>query len=188
MKKLAIAGKSKSGKDTTAKEIKNALTGYNVEINSFADPIKKICSIMFPQVPQQHLFGASELRESPIEGLNVTVRTVLTEVGKLGRQYDKNCWLSAAIKKFDRGDVHDVSVGIISDLRFKNEMKALKEGGFLIARVYREGLTSTSTDISELDLDDVGDEEFDFIIHNDKDIDHLRHQIEPILSWISQRD
>jgi hypothetical protein len=234
MIKLALAGKSKSGKDTTAQLIKELATKeldptVVVRNYSFASPIKQICKIMFPNVPDEHLYGPSELRESfvfppPLQptllgcdvcgfgtvenvdewspilpcrdcgtvalpaSMMLTVRQVLMDIGKLGRSYDKDCWSNATISKitldeseFDPGSIN---VSIVSDLRFKNEMYLLRRAGFKLVRIYRADLISTSKDVSEVDLDDVGDEEFDFIVRNDKNVEHLKLQLEPILKFI----
>lgn len=185
MKKIAIAGKSKSGKNTVASLIEESMMStHQIRIFSFADPIKEICKIMFPTVTGEQLWGPSQLRERKIptaqyHGGDLSVRQVLLDVGKLGRSYNQDCWARATIGKihaWDEGD--DRKIAIIADLRFKNEMEALKREGYRLIRVYRPQIISTSRDISEVDLDDVADDEFDAVVWNDGGLEELTKRVE----------
>ncbi len=70
---------------------------------------------------------------------------------------------------------------IITDMRFPNEMDAVKKRGGITIRVNRPGLTK-SNHLSETSLDSAT---FDFIINNDKDIKHLINEVRKILEKLS---
>lgn len=66
---------------------------------------------------------------------------------------------------------------IITDMRFPNELKAVKDKGGISIRVERPGLLE-SNHLSETSLDSAT---FDFVINNDKDIEHLINEVRKIL-------
>ncbi len=77
----------------------------------------------------------------------------------------------------------DTSVHIITDLRFQNEYKSLKDQGFKLIRVKRENHL-ISNDVSETEQDLIPDSGFDFIIENDNDIKFLDDESEKIVNTI----
>ena len=66
---------------------------------------------------------------------------------------------------------------IITDTRFPNEMEAVKKKDGITIRVNRPGLVENNHP-SETNLDSAT---FDFIINNDKDIEHLINEVRKIL-------
>ena len=70
---------------------------------------------------------------------------------------------------------------IITDMRFLNELKAVKSRGGITIRVERPGLIENSHP-SETSLDSAT---FDFVINNDKDIGHLISEVRKILEKLS---
>ena len=70
---------------------------------------------------------------------------------------------------------------IIPDVRFPNEVEAIKERGGIVIRVNRSTTKSDSNSNheSEIALDHYHD--FDAIINNDKTIGHLTHEVMDIL-------
>lgn len=70
---------------------------------------------------------------------------------------------------------------IITDMRFPNEMNAVKNRGGITIRVNRPGLIE-SNHLSETSLDSAT---FDFVISNDKDIEHLINEVRKILEKLN---
>ena len=66
---------------------------------------------------------------------------------------------------------------IITDVRFPNELQAIKDKGGIVIRVNRPNLIENNH-LSETSLDSAT---FDFVINNDKDIEHLIQQTKEIL-------
>ena len=193
---LAISGKLNHGKDTLVdyiisayvnKNIANATKKYpgpsalffekfivsSIEIKklSFADPIKEMALIMFPQLVRDDLWGPSQNKAKEIKGYKNMVgerlkrRDVLLDIGKLGRQYNINCWAWATLSKAE--EFRTTCPVIITDCRFKSEFKLIKEAGGKIIRVVRPDVVCTSKDQSEIDLDDIPLNRFDKVVTND---------------------
>ncbi|HVI40805.1 MAG TPA: hypothetical protein VM577_09105 [Anaerovoracaceae bacterium] len=186
-RKIAIAGKANSGKNTIADLIGQQI-GLTYKIFAFADPMKEMIMKMIPQTDREVLWGPSHLRMTPTPNSELTYRHLLLDIGKLGRSYDPNIWINATIHMVQ--DYVDGSLGfrervaLIADVRFKNELKAVKENDFLSIRVVRPNSvsTTTSTDISEVDLDDVPDSEFDVVLTNDGTMEDLKAKIKDIVN------
>lgn len=70
---------------------------------------------------------------------------------------------------------------VITDVRFPNEAKAIKDRGGILIRINRPGLVE-SNHLSETSLDSAT---FDFVINNDKDIEHLINEVRKILEKLS---
>ena len=78
-------------------------------------------------------------------------------------------------------DQHVYPNWIITDMRFPNELEAVKSRGGITIRVNRPGLIE-SNHLSETSLDSAT---FDFIISNDKDIEHLINEVRKILEKLN---
>lgn len=110
--KVAICGKIRSGKDTVAEIFIN--NGFKRFF--FADGIGKTVNLLYPELvakgkPRKHLQG----------------------VGQAVRTFDPDVWVNYAFKQIEASGADKV---IITDLRQPNELKALREAGFFIIRVY----------------------------------------------------
>lgn len=190
--KIAIHGKANSGKDTLAKilaaklESKTRHPGPGLKL-AFADPIKEIAEIMFPQVPRDVWWGPSPLRSTVIDeaydsdGNKLTARRLLTDLGKKGRKYNQNIWINAVLHKIKE----NLGFVVISDLRFKNEFAALKENNFFLIKLVRKSNISKSKDESEVDLDDVSNDNFDYLINNDKSLEDLNESIDDLVHFLT---
>jgi len=63
---------------------------------------------------------------------------------------------------------------IITDVRFPNEARAIKNKGGIVIRVNRPGVSPINNHPSEVGLDDW---KFDYVINNDSSVDHLTNLI-----------
>lgn len=196
MIKLAISGKKNTGKNTVVSLIENTLVKPHLFIHSyaFADPIKEIARQMFPQIDNENLWGPSEKRNTIIpdafdeDGNPLTCRKLLLDIGKNGRKYNPDIWINAT---FDFLNIHAkdsyaqiISTQIISDVRFKNEFKRCKKENFILIRIVRPKNESINQDISEIDLDDITDSEFDFVISNDGNLSDLEKKVNQLIEKI----
>lgn len=197
MLKIAILGKANTGKNTTAKIIKNIYANklqkrINTKIIAFADPIKEIILTMFPEANKDCLYGSSKLRSSIIDhkyldfDLNpLTYRQALIDVGtKLGRTYNSNLWINNfdnRLKTIYYPKKPDLIV--VSDTRFENEIDYLKDNDFYIVKLLRNSNViinhSTETDQDKISLNKIN-----YIIDNNKDFKHLKTQIKAIIDLI----
>jgi hypothetical protein len=189
---ISITGKANTGKNTLSKlldeEIKSRFTEWKgTKFIAFADPIKKIAKIMFPNMPNKYLFGSSQYRSKQIsdavkDGSALTVRTLLTDIGTSAREYNSNIWIQVFAKTLSKC-FNKKSLVVVTDVRFRNEFDYLNQLGFFKIRIYRNDVKK-GTHISETSQDDIQDSEFDFIINNDGTLDDLKGQVKKIVDEI----
>jgi hypothetical protein len=175
--KIGIVGKARSGKNTAAEFVH--LHGKSRTF-AFADPIKEMIMTMFPQADRECLWGPSELRSSLIPGTEYTYRQALLEIGALGRKFDPDIWVKKTIHIVNKA-IDNLDIAILSDVRFKNELKEIKEAGFITIRIIRPNNNYILNDISEIDLDDMPNDAFHHIIVNDGDLNHLQCKVDTII-------
>ena len=199
--KIAISGKAQTGKDTSSNLIKLALQKNKIDVNTiaFATPIKEMLMIMFPNLNRKYVFGSSELRSKIIpgafdkDGNPLTIRRALLDIGTLlGRSYKDDVWLNVidtTIKDLIKRQRKSRFLGpynqaiIVNDLRFLNEFNYLKKKEFCLVRIKRQSNTLINHS-SETDQEQIMDNEFDFVIDNNKTLKHLKSQVDDLVSNI----
>lgn len=196
-KKIAISGKANSGKNTLCELIKSKWN-FSSANYAFADTIKEIALQIFPQLDKNILWGPSHLRETKIPNLefwglekgSMTYRELLCKLGEQNKLiFGDDVWVNTI---FYRVKSHYYAnnpnhLTIISDIRFKNELKMCKNENFLLVRIKRDNVQQINrkNHISELDLNDIRDEDFDVIIENSSGIDNLKLQAQALFNtWI----
>jgi len=205
MYKIAICGKANSGKNTTANLILQELAVIKnkesliSETVAFADPIKEIILKMFPQkAHKDFLYGRSELRalEIPdtinVNGDPLTYRQILIDIGTMARKYNPNIWVECfdftyknilsknnILKQFGQ----ETEALVVSDLRFKEELEYLKKENFFLIKLYRDEVTKINH-ASETQQDGFSDNDFNYIIYNNKTLQDLRQQVREIAQQI----
>ena|SRR5579885_1241428 len=186
MKKIAICGKQNTGKNTLANILGDLMASKSkkdMEIIAFADPIKEMIMKMFPTADYKCLWGPSVLRNNIIQnavdknGNPLTYRQALIDIGTLGRQYNPDTWIftfNERIKDLQK------ELLICPDVRFVNEYEYLKKNNFLIVKIVRNAIF-TSTDATETAQDQIKDEQFDLILENNGSIDDLKNQAKTLV-------
>lgn len=188
MYKIAICGKANVGKDTIARMIGGQLKGYSTL--AFADPLKEMVQIAYPEIPHEWLWGASANRSNIIpgafkEGVPLTVRQLLIDLGNdFGRAYKSDIWLRNFDHRFKNVTSSMPGFGaIVTDVRFRNEFDHLKSLGFYQVRVLRNS-NAKIDDISETNQDGIENSEFDYVLHNNGTLDELSDEVKKILSTV----
>lgn len=139
-KVIALMGNKGAGKDTVAKFIKKNAKGFNkVYIMSFADALKDATSVIF-NLDRKMLEGATpesrKWREQEIPYLSkvmhkkVTPRYLLQVIGTniLRRYLYDGIWVDSVVNKVISIANNDYNtLFVITDCRFRNEIKALQE-------------------------------------------------------------
>lgn len=192
--KIAISGKANSGKNTLAGLIQSK-SGLETKTYAFADPIKQIALKIFPFLDKNILWGPSYLRETKIPivegwGLDkddLTYRDILLKIGEQHKKmFGKDIWINSVFYQIKNCASYDKknNLTLISDVRFKNELQACKDNDFLLIRIKRDGIKRVNKEnhISEVDLNDVYDDQFDIIIDNSAGINELSEQVNTIIS------
>jgi hypothetical protein len=200
MYKIAITGKANTGKNTLAQFLQEeifqkeedehiAQHGSKIEYwygktMAFADPIKEIVSIMFPNSNKECLYGSSALRSEAIPGAfkngkPLTYRQALIDIGtEVGRSYNDKVWLENFDHRYEEILIkakHDLVV--VTDVRFRNEYEHLKKKGFFQIRLYRDTGMVPINHVSETNQSTILDEEFDYVLFNNKSLEELREEI-----------
>jgi len=199
---IGILGVAGSGKDTVADYL---VSNYNFAKISFADPIKRICKDVFSFTDEQ-LWGPSQernkldlryKRSGDPEYLNqrYACQTLGTE---WGRDCYQDVWIDYALRlykkiskaphkydyDFKRGlyfNLGDPIDGVvIPDVRFSNELLAIKNAGGYIVKVKRDKaglLGKASSHISEIEQQSITDDMVDYIIDNNSSLIILKERI-----------
>lgn len=142
----------------------------------------------FGQIPQHYeiigrnLYGKVNQNE-PSFPLYHTPRSLCILEGSSKRCADANYWVSAALNNVSRNGAY-----VISDLRYKSEVFALKmnlsdDDTLVTVRINRFD-SSPSNDPSERDLDDA---KFDFVIENRYTIESFEEEINNMMVKIMNR-
>jgi hypothetical protein len=191
MLKIAITGKANSGKNTVSQLFCEAICSQGREPKhlAFADPIKEIAQILFPHIPNDHLYGASKYRSEIIEGAfkdgkPLTVRQLLIDIGTMGRDYNPTIWIETLRHRLETAHRQNPPVVIINDVRFKNEFDFLHQLGFYQIRLHRNEYTKIDH-LSETDQDNIRDDQFDCVLSNNGTLEDLRKDVAKIAATFS---
>ena len=205
---IGVNGRINSGKDTVGKIIQYLLcknvgdvsieeildsnehdwwleeqSGF--EIKKFANKLKQIASILCG-VPLKYWENQDFKNEKMPEDWGVmTYREFLQRLGTdvIRDGIDSNVWVNALFSDYkpQKLSEYNPSRWIITDMRFPNEMKAVKERKGITIRVSRTGIhTPKVEDLhpSETSLDDA---EFNYHIDNSGTIEDLIEKVKEIL-------
>lgn len=166
--RIAFGYKKRSGKDTVVDYLceHTFINEDNLHLK-FSDPLYKILH------DSQSLLGLPVKKD----------RKFLQFVGsEWARKKDPNVFVNYALNRINRINETDKNTNIlISDLRFRNEAEMLKKNGFILIKINRKH-KNVDNHISENELNDyVG---WDYIIDNNKSLNHLYMYIDKIINRI----
>jgi len=140
---IGLVGHAKSGKDTVGMLL-DQLVPDGAMTFAFATPMKRIVDSLFNATDAQ-LYGPSAMRELPLEGFTrpdgspLTTRYALQRLGDFGRACDPLMWVKDTFTEMNARD-YSVPAGklfVITDVRFINEAKAVKDAGGILWRIHR---------------------------------------------------
>lgn len=177
---LGFSGYARSGKDTAA--------GFLLELGwkriAFADKLRSFLYRLNP-ILEQHQdpdFGLFETRITEVidfygwDGYKESkfadeIRGLLQRLGtECGRQIlGDNVWVNAALY-----DTIPSENYVITDVRFPNEAKAIRDRGGRLVRINRPGIGPINNHPSETSLDDFV---FDYYIQNDDTLEALQRKV-----------
>lgn len=192
MYKIAITGKANSGKNTISKLLMEEI--HKFEFNNsytlaFADPIKEMIRLAYPDIPRKWLYGPSKFRNEVIpgafkNGVPLTIRQCLIDIGNdFGRANKPDIWLFNFDIRFAKIMNRNPGLVIVTDCRFRNEFEHLKNLGFYQIRLLRDSYSKIN-DVSETNQDGILDNEFDFVINNNGTIKNLKIEVEKIVNQL----
>jgi hypothetical protein len=170
MKKLiGIAGRKRAGKDLVGQYL-----GYEFGFSrlAFADPLKEAAKIIFGW-NEDHVNG--DLKEVVDEFWGFSPRWALQRMGTeaMRKNVDDDIWIKATMRKV-------ISSHVITDVRFPNEAKAIKEAGGVLWRIDRPSLgPAEDMHVSETALNDW--DSWDAVIVNDGTTVELGEKVKTIM-------
>jgi hypothetical protein len=166
--KLAFGINSGSGKDTSVDYL---ISKYGGRKYSFASPLYDI------------LFYSQRTLDLPLQ----KNRKFLQQFGDFFKnETSENIFVDLCLKKIR--SVPAFENVYISDLRFENEFKKLKDEGFKCIKIIRNTDNSRRIDNgasnhnSETSLKNIDDSEWDYIVYNNSSLDDLYIQLDNIVS------
>ena len=167
---IGITGPARSGKDTVSKIITDIYTSY--KIKSFAAPIRLIIANLIG-ITDSIIFDS--IKDIPHILLNnktprYAMQTLGTEWGRY--MISDTLWIDTCL------NTNDTNI-IISDVRFENEAKAIKEKNGIIIKVTRPNIKiQESLHISEKGI---SDDYIAYNIDNSGDINDLKQKVITIM-------
>lgn len=166
---IGLTGKARSGKDTVAKLLQkhNAL-----QTISFAEPIRAALRGMM-HLTDEHFHG--KLKEQELEWLGKSPRQLMQLLGtEWGRHLvNENIWLLLAQRQIEAAHKIGLPV-VVTDVRFENEAKFIREQGGVLWHIYRNGVESVNSHASEAGV--AFDYAQDFSIENNSTLEELEKQ------------
>jgi len=149
-----------------------------IKIYHFADPLKKMAIELFDLNPK-NIYGNNEGKNQPTkfywkdmpdisdeypDDKPMTHREFLEHFGtKIIRHIYNDAWSNYTLNKVQQ---EQSEIAIIPDVRFSNEIDAIKSAGGIVIRLQRDIFNSDSKSESALDKDKYDWSNFDIVIDN----------------------
>lgn len=172
---IGLIGKARAGKDTFARAL---VERHGFKRYAFADPLKRSILHLDPYIPATPMPGdpapIRPIRLSHyVEAMgwelakdNPEVRRLLQDHGVSIREHvDGLAWVTATMTPVAKTRADGTPV-VITDVRFPNEVEAIREAGGQLVRIWRPGQPDTGGHVSENALNDY---RADHTVYNDAD-------------------
>jgi len=170
---IGLHGKAGHGKDTAAAGLQNF---YQL---SFAKPIKDASKILYNLTDEQ-LHG--KLKEVPDKRWNISPREIMQQLGDLCRSSNPNFFIVLMRTRIEKALEQGIRNIVITDVRYANEAKLIKDMGGRIIKINRNVTTTQHTShSSEKGIDDSN--YIDFTIDNNGTIEQLIEKVKKIASY-----
>lgn len=178
---VAFGYRSRSGKDTAANMFA-ALAGKRTTVirDAFAEDLKDVAYRLYSRYGLRRgaYYNTPEgerLRGVPLPVINKTPVQVWVELGMKCREIWQDTWLDFVV---DRSRLRSDAIFVVSDVRFANEARAIKESGGYCVRVDRDTATINPSDVYLDDWD------FDFVLNNNGTLNDLEKQVSNLVSEV----
>lgn len=182
---VGIGGYARSGKDSAAAglaEIGFKRVAFADKLREFIYALNPLLGVAYAGV---HIRLQDVIDEAGWDGYKETlwsneIRQLLQRLGtECGRELiSDTIWIDAALD----GVVGDICV---TDMRFPNEMQAVKHRGGIAVRINRPGVGPANSHPSETALDDA---DFDYVIENSGTVEDLHLKIREVVATHNVRE
>lgn len=125
------------------------------------------------------VIGTDVMRHGHLEYVGIKleneIKRFLSQKFGAGKMPYEDLWIDLAIMDVKIGKSRgEIDVAVVSDVRFKNEVKAIKKSNGKLVRLYRDtGCSESIEHPSEAEMLSIEDNEFNFII-NEEDNKNLK--------------
>lgn len=195
---VGLHGRMRAGKDTVCQMLQEIDVG--AERIAFADKLKQSAAAVLG-ITVEHLeklkttegFIFTPFVNRPVyddewdeimEGVSsFSIRTFLQRYGTEAHRdvFGSNFWINQTLPELDPG--HFV---IVTDVRFPNEIDAVRDRGGVVVHVRRMG-TDASTD-SHPSEQKIPESKIDYMLDNDGSLEDLRVQVGLLYEWLCRED
>lgn len=175
---IGLSGYAQSGKDTVAGILVRQCGFQRV---AFADTIRDFAMAANPLIPYWdghfplarviNAVGYDEAKHNP------EVRRFLQDLGMAMRKISVDAWVNAAMRKVDASE----QPVVITDVRFPNEVDAIRARDGFMVRIHRPGVGQVNGHVSETALDG---HDMDFALVNSGTIEDLARETSDVLADI----
>jgi len=205
MRLIGIAGQMQSGKDTVADRLKLVFNDLNWNRFAFASPLKQTYCNSF-SVDRDFIEKWKTRTDYP-PNMEKTVREGMQFIGDGFRQIMPNIWIMKVFQHIKQYEPQDQNF-IISDIRYLNEARAIKDAGGLVMLVWRKDRENNVDHKSEQEVKPMVDwcrdlkteglidkfecplaekNLFDIFIRNDDDLESLHGKVDTwLVKYVSQ--
>jgi len=197
---IGIGGRAKAGKSTVcafACQHLERVAKHSLTL-ALADPLKEVCLRIFGPaygVEFRQLYGTQADKNEPLAKIpGWTGRKIAQHIGTEGFRYiAPEVWgryLLAAADAQLRGPLPPAAI-FVSDVRFPDEAKSIREAGGAVVKMVRPSLEGTTTEglaghASEAHVDEI---EYDFMINNqDRSLQDLDDRVYEMLEHFELLD
>ncbi|WP_030240757.1 hypothetical protein [Streptomyces sp. NRRL S-455] len=157
-KSIGLIGPAQSGKDSVGARLRQR---YGYQRVAFADPLKRAALNLDPYIPTG--YGVTVRLSALVADVGwdyakttyPEVRRILQHAGQTVRDIDPDFWVRAAVPAIEAAERLNLPV-VVTDVRYENEARALRNWGFALVRVTRPGAGATGETAkhrSETELD-----------------------------------
>lgn len=175
---IGFAGAAGAGKDSAAKPLIRA----GAERRAFADPIRSVLYALNPYVDDCACRLVDLVQDEGWENAKRStpeVRRMLQDLGSAVRQTNLTYWIDLTLTDLP-------PLAVITDVRYPNEAKAIRQRGGIIVQIIRPGLKRVSEHDSETPM---APDLVDVVIVNDGDLKQLQTQVmaklkETVPAWM----
>lgn len=181
---IGLVGYAGTGKDTVRAllESEHGFTGL-----AFADPIRAMLRTLFTStgLDEKHI-DERDHKEAPIEDLlteqPVTYRQMAQTLGtEWGRNLSPDFWLQIAGAHIANQRRRGERAFVISDVRFVNEGRWIKDACGELWRVHRPGVAPVRPHASEAEIEHI---ECDRLIDNSTTLDDLWTRVDRVMGGV----